>query len=49
MYVFPEKNARNKIFFISLLEDKQQFMFGVVMTGYLTLFLTCFSIIFSRF
>jgi len=34
--------------FLSLLEDKQQSKFGVVMTGHLMLFLACFSIIFSR-
>jgi len=32
-----------------LLEGKQQFKFGVVMTGHLTLFLACFSVIFNRF
>jgi len=46
---FLEKNAKNKICFLSLLEDKQQFMFGVVVAGHLTLFLACFSVIFSRF
>jgi len=28
--------------FLLLLEDKQQFKFGVVMTGHLTLLLACF-------
>jgi len=48
-YVFPEKMQRIKYVFLSLLEDKQQFKLGVVMKGYLTLFLACFSFIFSRF
>ena len=37
------------MFFFSLLEGKQQFKFGVVMTGHLTLFLACFLVYFSRF
>jgi len=44
-----KKNAKNKICFLSLFEDKQQFKFGVVMTCHLTLVLACFSVIFSRF
>jgi len=40
---------RIKYVFISLLEDKQQFKFGVVKTGHLALFLACLSVIFSRF
>jgi len=40
---------RIKYVFLSLLEDKQRFKFGVVMNGHLTLFLACFSIIFSMF
>ena len=35
--------------FLSLLEDKVLFKFGVVMTGHLTLFFARFSVIFSRF
>ena len=35
--------------FLSLLEDKQQFKFRVVMIGHLTLFFACFSVNFSRF
>jgi len=35
--------------FLSLLEDKQQFKFEIVMTSHLTLFLAGFSVIFSRF
>jgi len=37
------------MFLFSLVEDKQQFKFGVVMTGHLTLFLACFSVYFNRF
>jgi len=48
-YVFPEKMQRIKYVFLSLLEDKQQFKFGVVMTCHHTSFLACFSVIFSRF
>jgi len=49
-HVFLEKMQKSKMFFfLLLLEDKQQFMFGVVMTDHLTLFLACFSVIFSRF
>jgi len=40
---------RIKYIFLSLLEDKQQSKFGVVMTGHLTLFLASFSVIFNRF
>jgi len=35
---------RIKYVFLSLLEDKQQFKLGVVMTGHLTLLLACFSV-----
>jgi len=42
------KKMQRIIFFFLLPEDKQQFKFGVVMIG-LTLFLACFSIIFSRY
>jgi len=35
--------------FFSLLEDKQQIKFRVVMSSHLTLFLACFLVIFSRF
>jgi len=45
-YVFPEKYAMLKIFPLSLLDDKQQFNFGVVMTSHLMLFLAYVSIIF---
>jgi len=47
-YVFPEKMQRINYVFLSLLEDKQQSKFGVVITGHLTLFLACFSVYFSR-
>jgi len=40
---------RIKYVFLSLLEEKQQFKFEVVMAGHLTLFLTYFSVNFSRF
>jgi len=33
-YVFPGKNAKNKIYFLLLLEDTQQFKFEVVITGH---------------
>jgi len=47
--LFLNKMQRIKYAFLSLLENKQQFKFGVVMTGHLTLFLASFSLIFSRF
>jgi len=40
---------RIKYVFLSLLDEKQKFKFGVLMTGHLTLFWACFSVIFSRF
>ena len=43
---FLKNMQRIKIDFLLLLEDKQQFKFGVVMTGHLSLFLACF---FSHF
>jgi len=39
---------RIKYVYLSLLEDKLQSKFGVVMTSHLTLFLACFSAYFSR-
>jgi len=35
--------------FLSLLEDKQESKFGVMMTGYLMLFLACILVNFSMF
>jgi len=44
-----KKMLRIKFVFLSLLEDKQKFKFGVVMTCHLMLLLACFSVIFSGF
>jgi len=57
--MIPKHNSRKGMFFLkkmqtinyvilSLLEDKQQSKFGVVMTGHLTLFVARFLLIFSR-
>jgi hypothetical protein len=43
---FPKKYAKIEIYILSLLEDKQQFKFWVVMTGHLTLFLAYFLVAF---
>jgi len=50
-YIFPEEEKIQRInyVFLSLLEDKQQSKFGVLLTGHLTLFLACFPVNFSRF
>jgi len=44
---FLKKMQRINYVFLSLLEDKQQYKFGVVITGHLTLFLAYFLVGFS--
>jgi hypothetical protein len=45
-YVFSQKMQTINYVFLSLLEEKQQSKFGVVMTSHLTLFLACFFSLF---